>query len=91
MNISAAFSVALCLVISIRLIYITKEQIAKYGGWTLFSAIAVIGFMAGIVVAITVRDPEIGVSISVVILTLCASLIVASFIPYLRGRYESKY
>ena len=57
----------------------------------MFSTIAVIGFMAGIVVAITVRDPEIGVSISVVILTLCASLIVASFIPYLRGRYESKY
>lgn len=91
MNISAAVSVALCLVISIRLIYITKEQIAKYGGWTLFSAIAVIGFMAGIVVAITVRDPEIEVSISVVILTLCASLIVASFIPYFRGRYDSKH
>ncbi len=91
MDILAAVSVVLCLVISIRLIYITKEQIAKYGGWKLFSAIAVVGFIAGIVIAITVRDPEIGVTVSIVILTLCASLIVASFIPYLRGRYDSKH
>jgi hypothetical protein len=90
MNILVAFSVLLCLVVSIRLIYITKEQIAKYGGWTLFSAIAVIGFMVGVVIAITVRDPEIGVTVGIVILTMCVSLIVASFIPYLRGRYDSK-
>lgn len=87
----AVLSAVLCLIAGIRLAYITKEQIVKYGGWTLFSAIAVIGLMAGIAIAIMVGDPEIGVIVSIVLLTVCVSLIVASFIPYLRGWYDSKH